>query len=114
MNNKIETLIMADEYVYNLKNGISVIVEKFENDDTNEGYKLIEVMCEGIEWLVKSIELTRDIHKVNISIDGIIDTLKEVLEAIENQDNILIADKLNYELLPVLEDIHKKIKLTIQ
>ncbi|MGL4731449.1 MAG: hypothetical protein ACRCW0_07680 [Clostridium sp.] len=114
MDKKMETLVMADEYMYNLQNGIRVIVEKFEEDNPSEGYKLIDIMCEGIEWLVKSIELTKDIHKVNISIEPMIEVLKEILEAIENQDNMLIADKLNYEFLPVLEDIHKKIKLTVE
>ena len=114
MDKKLETLIMANDYMYNLEKGIQVIVEKFEEDDDAEGFKLIYVMCEGIEWLGKSIELTKDIHKVTIRIEPIVDVLKGILEAIENQDTMLIGDKLNYELLTILEDVHKKIKLSIE
>ena len=39
--------------------------------------------------------------------------VSSVVEALENEDNILVSDLFNYELLPLFREIHQKIKMVL-
>lgn len=109
-NKKIEALITANEYLNNLEGGIHQVVEAFQQEDENKGCSLIPLIADGIKWIVDVINLTRDIQKENIDISQIDEKLEEVVDAIENEDYILVGDLFEYEVLPIIEQIHKKIR----
>lgn len=112
-NEKIETLISADEYLYNLKNGVARISELIQEGKEQEGINLIPHVAEGIQWLTEAVELTRDVHKSEISFDSLNEFIEEISEALENEDYILVGDLFNYEILPILENVHEGIKETV-
>lgn len=110
---KIEALITANEYLNNLEGGIYQVVEAFQQEDENKGCSLIPLIADGIKWIVDVVNLTRDIQKEDIDISQIDEKLEELVEAIENEDYILVGDLFEYEVLPIIEEVHKKIRYIV-
>ncbi|KOC31907.1 hypothetical protein [Clostridium botulinum] len=110
VNEKIEALVTANEYLNNLEGGIHQVVEAFQQEDENKGCSLIPLVADGIKWVVDVINLTRDVQKENIDISEIDEKLEEVVGAIENEDYILVGDLFEYEVLPIIEEVHKEIR----
>ena len=110
---KVDILRTADEYLGKLKKGIENVVDLIQEGNEIEGVKNIIPVFDGIEYISKVINLTKEVQKDEINLDDLNNQLKEIIEAFENEDYILIGDLLNYELLPVLEDIHTRIKESI-
>ncbi|AEB75786.1 hypothetical protein [Clostridium botulinum] len=113
MNEKIEALITANEYLTNLKGGINQLIEAFEVDNYNKGCSLIPLVAEGIEWFTDIVKLTSDVQKKPIKISNINNILEEVVEAIENEDYTLVGDLFKYEILPILDNAHIEISKLI-
>lgn len=113
MEDKIEVLKTANEYIDNIKSGIEDIVNKINSGNENDGVALIAQVADGIDWLVNVLRLTSDIHKGEISILNMNEKLREIIEALENEDFVLIGDLFNYELLPALSDIQSDIRKII-
>ncbi|EDS76706.1 conserved hypothetical protein [Clostridium botulinum C str. Eklund] len=109
-NEKIEILLTANQYLTNLEGGIHQVVEAFQQEDENKGCSLIPLVADGIKWVVDVVNLTKDIQKEVIDISQIDEKLEEVVEAIENEDYILVGDLFEYEVLPIIEEVHKKIR----
>ncbi|KGM93170.1 hypothetical protein FDC62_11060 [Clostridium botulinum] len=109
-NEKIEALITANEYLNNLELGIQQVVEAFQQEDENKGCSLIPLVADGIKWIMDVVSLTRDVQKEKIDISQIDDKLEEVVKAIENEDYILVGDLFEYEILPILQEIHNKVR----
>lgn len=110
MNEKIEALVTANEYLDNLKSGILQVVEAFQQEDEKRGCSLIPLVADGIKWITDVVNLTRDVQNEEINISQIDEKLEEVVEAIENEDYILVGDLFNYEVLPIIEKIHEQIR----
>ncbi|MGY0375129.1 hypothetical protein [Clostridium sp. JNZ J1-5] len=113
MNEKFEALKTASEYIGNLKLGIINSAEKFQTGDENIGLEAIPLIVDGIEWLTQVIELTKDIQKSEISLYELNEKLEEIVEAVENNDFILVGDLFQYELIPIIDDIEEKINLSL-
>lgn len=109
MNEKIEVLITANEYLNNLEQGIDQLVEAFEKEDYNKGCSIISLVAEGIGWITDVINLTKDIHVETIEINEIDKKLEEIVEAIENEDYVLIGDLFKYEISPIIKNIHQQV-----
>ncbi|MGL4874041.1 MAG: hypothetical protein ACRC30_05250 [Clostridium sp.] len=104
---KIEAIITANEYIDKLINGINGVCEKIHNDEQEEGILLLPQIVEGLEYIFKIIELTRDILD-NIEYDkAVTPYLEEIIEGMENEDYTLVADVYEYEVIPVLNNIKK-------
>lgn len=110
---KIEVLNTANEYLDNLKKGVSDISELIQEGKEQEGINLIPQVADGLQWLIQAVNLTKDVHKKEINIKEIDEHLAEMVEALENEDYILVGDLFNYEILPILEKIHEGIKETV-
>jgi hypothetical protein len=112
-NNKFEVLKTACEYLVNIKSGIKKAIEYFQDGEENKGCNLIVPITEGIEWISNAIRLTSDIQEEPISFDIMNEKLKEVVEALKNEDYILVGDLFEFEILPIIEGIEEKINKTI-
>ncbi|WP_050606984.1 hypothetical protein [Clostridium niameyense] len=110
MSKKMEALITANEYMENLKKGINTLIEYIQLEEENRAFSLIPSISEGIGWIMEVINLTSDIQKEPIDISIMDEKLEEIVQAIENEDYVLIGDLFNYEILPILNDVHAKIK----
>lgn len=107
---KVEVLKSANQYMNNLKKGINNVNELIENGKYSEVCNTIYLIGDGIEWLTQAIFLTKDIHKKKINIGDINEHLQNIVEALENEDYILIGDLFKYEILPILDRVHCEIK----
>lgn len=113
MNEQIEALNTANEYLDNLKNGIKEVVLYIENEEEEKACSMIPLIADGIDWIMKVVNLTSDVHKGRIQLNGIEDKINELADALENEDYILVGDLFHYEILPVLEKAHDDIKEVI-
>ncbi|MEY8763050.1 MULTISPECIES: hypothetical protein [Clostridium] len=113
MNEKIDALKTADEYMYNLKRGIKSVVDKFQSGKENDALNLLPLVIDGLQWMAQIIVLTKDVQKREINLSKFNCKLKETVKAIENEDYVLISDIFDYEIIPILEDTHKVIKNSI-
>lgn len=109
MENKSEVLSTAYNYIDNLKNGIEDLSNVINSGDEEKGIKLIPLISDGLDWLIKVINLTEDIHKGEVSIGELNEKLEETIEALDNEDYILVGDLFNYEMLPILDEIKNNI-----
>lgn len=112
-NEKIEALQTANEYMNNLKNGIVNLANMIQEGREQEAINVIPQVVDGIQWVVQVIDLTKEVQKNEIGYEGLNEHLEEIIEALENEDYILVGDLFNYEILPILENIHEGIKETV-
>ena len=113
MEEKNEALKTADEYIDNIKSGIEELVNKINSGEENNGIQKISSIVDGLDWVINVIRLTNDLHKGAISIGNMNEKLKETIEALENEDYVLIGDLFNYEFLPILENVQVSIRKII-
>jgi hypothetical protein len=104
MNNKIEEIkITITSYIPKLKNGIIEAAEFFQKYEENKGTALLVEITDGVKWVIDAlVSIQRLDEKEIININN---KLNEIIDALENEDYILIGDLLQYELLPVMEEI---------
>ncbi len=97
---KMELLETAKEYVPNLIEGITFSVEQLREDNVNEALKTLQLVMDGLSWCATAItNLVPD-----ISLQEINEQIKEVVEAIENQDYVYLSDLLEYEIMKIVEE----------
>lgn len=112
-----DLMLSAEEYV---ERAIPHIIELFEsfylNPKGNDWTRLAELL-EGIQWLSTMIETVANSiacpeswGEVVTSVATLQEELRNLEEALENTDTVLIADMLQYEVLPVFKDIRKLVK----
>ena len=109
-NEKFEALKSADEYLDNLKKGINNISNLIQEGREQDGLNLIGPAAEGIQWVEEVIHLTKDVQKEDIDMSDMNEHIEELVDAMENEDYILVGDLFSYEVLPILERIHSQIK----
>lgn len=107
-NEQIEVLKTAKEYMENLDKAIVKTAEYLQNEDYYNGMDLVIKISDGLEWIVKLIASRNDIYKKDMKINEFNDKIKEIVEALKNQDYILIGDLLEYEIKPIIEDYCNK------
>lgn len=108
---KREVLSTASEYIEKVLVGIQQITEYFQSGREDRATNMMLDLIEGIKWLVKAIDGTKDMHGDHfIDISAINDVLNQLVEGYENMDYVLISDLLEYELLPVVDTWSKQLK----
>ena len=88
MEQKLEALNEANNYIKRLSNGINETILCFRNKDFQNGYKMVGMITEGIEWLLDIFKLTEDIQVEKISVENLNDIWSEMIGAIESKDVI--------------------------
>ncbi len=111
---QIEALKTADEYLDNLEKGIINVFELIQEGNEQQGIKTIPQIADGMDWVSQVIEKTREVQEEEIRIGDINEYLEQIIEALENEDYILVGDLFNYEILPIMERAHKEIKTCIE
>ena len=109
MEKKTEVLISVYEYMQKLYGGIQDAVECYRINNNAGGMELTVQIIEGLQWLIQALEATVEVQKEVIQIAEINDTLEEILDALENEDTVLIADLFEYELLDKIQEWYSKV-----
>lgn len=104
---KQEVLKTASEYIINLKSGIKEAAELFQSYDETEGSALFYKVIDGLQWIMDVQVLTK--ISTNEEILEINKNFKTVIDAFENEDYVLVGDLLFYEIMPIMDNIEKKI-----
>ncbi|WP_195962660.1 hypothetical protein [Clostridium tyrobutyricum] len=114
MDEKIELLKTTNAYIINLKSQISKAADCFQRGEDENGFNMVPSIAEGIDGIVKALKVTKDVLKQDISVDDLNEKLNEIVEAIENQDTLLIGDLFQYELIPIFENIEQCVNSSVK
>lgn len=117
MNNrdkKINLLKTMIESIENINLYIEAIVNKLYEGDEKIAFEGLAFISEELQWIFKGLELTNDILNIESLNNNIIEHFNIIVESLENEDYILIADILNYEISPLLNDLINLIKESIK
>jgi hypothetical protein len=105
------TLNQIDEYLHKLKDGIEETVDLFRTGETNKANKMYQQIIEGLDWYIQvttkilSLLNTEGLKKKgNNKLNDLNEILGEIMEAQENEDTVLIADILEYEISRYIEE----------
>ncbi|TFE03941.1 hypothetical protein [Jeotgalibacillus salarius] len=107
----IDTKVSLIEYIPRLIQASEKIGEYLQAGEQYRGMKLLPDLFEGIQWVTNAI---KGIEKNHISLDlnteDINKYLIEIEQTLKNQDFVLLADLLEYEISPILESWLNKIE----
>jgi len=108
MDKQMEELVVTvSEYINRLIEGIMETAELFQSYEENKGIAFICEISEGIEWITDALVTINKLSEKKII--EMNNKLNEVVAALENEDYILVGDLLQYELLPVIEEINNNL-----
>ncbi|AVK82789.1 hypothetical protein C3943_04045 [Lysinibacillus sp. B2A1] len=101
-----EVVVSFNEYIGKVPNGCVYIEEQLRKDNIKLGLDSIRDFSEGMIWLVDAAELLKQ-NNINIefNINDISSFLKEINEALMNEDMYLVADLFIYEIKPYFENL---------
>lgn len=112
----LESLQEMNIYIEKMNMGISDTVRMFHEDNEREAMNRLNEIAEGLDWIYRILDSAEKLNKIDfkeIEFKDIFDKFKnlipEMLESLENKDTILLSDLLNYEMLPLVDEISKKI-----
>jgi hypothetical protein len=111
--------IYQEFYNYNNKliPALEQVVEHLQQQAEDQALSLFIHCLEGIQWSLDVMILSRPYHK-NMSFDvdaqKVQDILASLNESLENQDYVLMADILEYELIPLLKQFHAETEKNIE
>jgi hypothetical protein len=101
-----ETLVDGAEYIEKISMSIEEIIENLLAGRENLALKDFVNIVDGFEWLINTLELTKPTQeKLGVVFETpthFIEIMKEMIEAFENSDYVLLSDLLKYEAKPVI------------
>lgn len=100
LRQKRELLTSAYEYLQKFEKGCTVIIELFRQGDDTEALNILTDALDGISWLLDAFEDTSNILDGRVDVIQMTDTLKEIEEALVDIDYIMLADLIEYEIIP--------------
>ena len=115
-----ELLLMAVDYLTGAIPEIPALADGFYQNPKAEDWEMFSAMLEGMQWLNQTIDLIDKSTVIPANWDECIRLavqlqmeLKNLEQAVENTDSVLIADIIQYELLPVYEALQVEFNTTI-
>lgn len=108
-----EVLYELKKYNNKLIPAIENAVEDLRSQREDKALNLVVQIIDGLKWVIEVVFYTRTVfdergfifedYKIN-------DTLKEILNSLENQDYVLLGDLFEYEILPTLSKIQNALE----
>lgn len=113
----MEQIDLKNEVIESIKAYLSRLIPGVENTVnllriTGEDGVLEDLsdIFEGLEWLIEAVALTTDAVEEPLDISGVTAILPEMLDSLENTDYVVLADLLEYEIMPILVDWFERLK----
>ncbi|MCK0472934.1 hypothetical protein [Halalkalibacter sp. APA_J-10(15)] len=116
----IETIQTTEVYLTGALPEVEALSEAFYQNPTEQTWDTFGQLVEGMNWL---IQLVQSIKQIDLevpymeqyveSLTTMESELPTLLEAVENKDAILIADIINYEVLPAWKQLKSTATKTI-
>lgn len=115
-----DLLLTSEEYINRAVPEIEVLADQFYNNPDKESWNKFGQLLEGLQWLTHLVQTIGSVDKkpenwMNYlkASSSVNEELKNLEDALKNNDRILIADILNYEVLPFFKELKKEIQYTI-
>lgn len=115
-----DILLSAEDYSKQAKPELEALADGFYSNPTAETHNSFGQLMEGLQWLDEMLAL---IVESNVELPNsaryteLIQSLQAEIaglgEAVENSDNVLTADIIQYELIPIFEQLEIAIGETI-
>lgn len=108
-----ETIESCVDYMPKLIKAVSEIGEKIQSGNEAAGICLMPPVFEGLQWVIEAIlgmQQNGFLHEIDT--ERLTKQFKELENALEIRDYVLIADLFEYEIGPVLEGWLKTIELS--
>lgn len=107
-----EVLVMATDYFERAIPEMNTLANGFYKSPTANDWQAFSDLIEGMQWLYQSIETVDQLKQKPVNWNDCIYhaaqlqvELQTLQEAIENSDSILIADIIQYEILPIYQKL---------
>ncbi len=108
-NQKKELVVSLKEYLERFIPGTQKAVKWLQQGEEQKALEAIVDIAEGLEWISEAISLTQELYSSVLETDKINDFLIQLNQALEESDTVLIADILEYEIIPIIEEWNKVI-----
>ena len=115
-----ELLLSAEDYVKRAKPELALLPDGFYSNPSPEIRSSFGELMGGLQWLDemlsvidKSKERPIDWDQCMILSESMKAEIVNLSEAVENSDNILIADIIQYEFIPIFESLETEVGKTI-
>lgn len=111
-----EILLSLEQYLKGAIPELENLTTKMYQTNLNETIDNFTQFLDGVQWINEAISaIDKNQEKPNqwddviLTIANLNEELKGIEEAIENNDNVLIADILQYEIVPILKELQQYI-----
>lgn len=115
-----DILLSSEEYLKRAKPELVSLSEGFYANPTTETHSNFEQLLDGLEWLDKMLAIigaSKERPQGSEQYTELSESLKSEIanlgEAVENSDNVLVADIIQYELMPIFEKLELVVGKTI-
>lgn len=115
-----DLLISAEQYINGATPEIETLVDEFYKSPTEATWHRFVQLLEGIQWLqqmitsIGNIDGQPDNYPAYVAIATTMqEQLTELEEAMQNEDNVLVGDLIQYEITPLFEKLQSEITATI-
>lgn len=111
----LEAIQEMNEYSERLKSGVKVLVEEINSgEDQQKISKMTLDAINGLEWIYNIFFSIENISGINYGeigfqkpFDRFQDILRDILESLEDKDNMLLADLMEYEIPDSIDEIRE-------
>ena len=108
INETTETLI---DYNQKLVSAIEKIMELLGEGKHSKALELLGPVLEGLQWVFDAVNGINNLVDNKIyDVNQLSPYLKEMLNALENEDYVLVSDLFEYEFVPVLSSLQKSLE----
>ncbi|WP_060205271.1 hypothetical protein [Sporosarcina koreensis] len=115
-----DILLSTEEYLERATPELTQLGEAFYDHPSEEEWSKLDQLLEGLQWLDemlmaigKSGEVPTNWSNYITAAQTMQNEIHNFAESMENEDNILIGDIIQYEILPIFEEFKNEIKWTM-
>lgn len=121
-----ETLNSAFDYIGNALGLLKPLAEAYYQSPGPDAWKRLAELFEGLGWLLDTMNRIDQIDQLQVyilnydiwneyvqTLKGLNMELKELEQAMLNQDHVLIGDLILYEILPIFEAAEEKLRFLV-
>ncbi|WP_274362517.1 hypothetical protein [Paenibacillus thermotolerans] len=115
--NRDDVLLALDEYLTRAIPNIHKLSDEFYRGSTPITWNRFDQLIEAVQWISQTLPLFAgytngpDYEAASKKVGA---SVTELASAVENNDTVLIADCLHYEILPFLTELAQTVKNTIR
>ncbi|OFV70012.1 hypothetical protein [Acetobacterium wieringae] len=121
-----ETLNSAFDYIGNALGLLKPLAEAYYQSPGPDAWKRLAELFEGLGWLLNTMNRIDQIDQLHVfilnydiwneyvqTLVDLNDKIKELEQAMLNQDHVLIGDLILYEILPIFEAAEEKLRFLV-